>query len=130
MQDISQDGEDPSNELEQFAQAFKKLKEVTGVSDANEIIHKFKTQGMTSKSLEELRDKYRQKIEDLRSEKEAAKEQLNRIKYEGSGGSMNFAKKKLDDVENTLNKTQSETERLKVKWEKLSKTLVNVKVAV
>lgn len=103
---------------------------MTGVSDANEIIHKFKTQGMTSKSLEELRDKYRQKIEDLRSEKEAAKEQLNRIKYEGSGGGMNFAKKKLDDVENTLNKTQSETERLKVKWEKLSKTLVNVKVAV
>jgi hypothetical protein len=46
---------------------------VTGVSDANEIIYKFKTQGMTSKSLEELRDRYRVKIESLRMEKENAK---------------------------------------------------------
>jgi hypothetical protein len=31
------------------------LKEVTGVNDANEIIQKFKTQGLTTSSLEELR---------------------------------------------------------------------------
>jgi len=43
------------------------------------------------------------------------KEQLNRIKYEGIAGT-GFAKKKVDDVESSLNKVQSDTERLKVKW--------------
>lgn len=70
---------------------------------------------MTTKSLEELRDKYRSKIECLRAEKEAAKEQLNHIKYEGGGGK-SFAKKRLDDVESSLNKAQSEAERTKAKW--------------
>lgn len=76
------------------------------MSDANEIIHKFKTQGMTSKSLEELRDKYRMKIEELRNERELAKEQLNRIKYEGGSG-IATNKRKLDDVEANLNRMQS-----------------------
>ena len=42
-------------ELTDYEEAFRKLKEVTGVLDANEIIQKFKTQGLTTSSLEELR---------------------------------------------------------------------------
>lgn len=38
-------------ELGDYEEAFRKLKEVTGVIDANEIIQKFKTQGLTTSSL-------------------------------------------------------------------------------
>ena len=38
-------------ELNDYEEAFRKLKEVTGVIDANEIIQKFKTQGLTTSSL-------------------------------------------------------------------------------
>lgn len=40
------------NELNDYEEAFRKLKEVTGVIDANEIIQKFKTQGLTTDSLQ------------------------------------------------------------------------------
>lgn len=39
------------------------------MSDANEIIQKFKTQGTTTKSLEELRERYKTIIENLRTQK-------------------------------------------------------------
>jgi hypothetical protein len=53
-------------ELSDYEEAFRKLKEVTGVVDANEIIQKFKTQGLTTQSLEELQQNYTRKIDDLK----------------------------------------------------------------
>lgn len=44
--------------------------------DANEIIQKFKTQGLTTNSLEELRESYKRKIETLKEEKERLKKEL------------------------------------------------------
>ena len=49
-------------ELNDYEEAFRKLKEVTGVIDANEIIQKFKTQGLTTDSLQELQNQYSTKI--------------------------------------------------------------------
>ncbi len=57
-------------ELQDFEEAFRKLKEVTGVIDANEIIQKFKTQGLTTSSLEELKESYKRKIDELKNEKD------------------------------------------------------------
>jgi hypothetical protein len=56
-------------ELNDYEEAFRKLKEVTGVIDANEIIQKFKTQGLTTDSLQELQNQYSFKIESLKQEK-------------------------------------------------------------
>jgi hypothetical protein len=52
------------------------LKEVTGVIDANEIIQKFKTQGLTTDSLQELQNQYSSKIERLKAEKEEIRRRL------------------------------------------------------
>ena len=54
-------------ELNDYEQAFRKLKEVTGVIDANEIIQKFKTQGLTTSSLQELQSNYSRRIEELKA---------------------------------------------------------------
>lgn len=68
-------------ELNDYEDAFRRLKEVTGVIDANEIIQKFKTQGLTTNSLQELKESYKKKIENLRDEKQNLKKQLEDEKF-------------------------------------------------
>ena len=55
-------------QLSDYEDAYRKLKEVTGVLDANEIIQKFKTQGITTSEFERQRAEYQHKIEHLRVE--------------------------------------------------------------
>ena len=69
-------------ELNDYEEAFRKLKEVTGVIDANEIIQKFKTQGLTTDSLQELQSQYSNKIEQLKAQKEELKKKLQSHKFE------------------------------------------------
>lgn len=54
---------------------------MTGVIDANEIIQKFKTQGLTTSSLEELKEGYKRKIESLKEEKERLRRELEGQKF-------------------------------------------------
>lgn len=49
--------------------------------DANEIIQKFKTQGLTTQSLEELQANYTKKIDELKREKEQLRQRLEENKY-------------------------------------------------
>jgi hypothetical protein len=42
-------------DLNKYEDAFRKLKEVTGVLDSNEIIQKYKTQELTANSLMDLK---------------------------------------------------------------------------
>lgn len=83
-------------ELSDYEEAFRKLKEVTGVIDANEIIQKFKTQGLTTSSLEELRESYRMRIDQLQSEKAALKRELEetRLVKEKSGDN----RRRVDEI--------------------------------
>lgn len=44
--------------MNKYEDAFRKLKEVTGVLDSNEIIQKYKTQELTANSLMDLKKEY------------------------------------------------------------------------
>lgn len=68
-------------ELHDYEIALQKLKKVTGVSDANEIIQKFKTQTLTTNSLEDLQATYAAKIEGLKTLKEELKFKLSKVKF-------------------------------------------------
>lgn len=68
-------------ELNDYEEAFRKLKEVTGVIDANEIIQKFKTQGLTTSSLEDLQASYSRRIEELKSAREDLKRRLEQQRF-------------------------------------------------
>lgn len=48
--------------------AFRKIREATGVSDVNEIIQKFTTQGDTTESLRRMTQEGQDKIEGIRQE--------------------------------------------------------------
>lgn len=81
--------------LDDFEEAFRKLNEATGVIDVNEIIQKFITQDETSKSLNDLKQEYIEKIEYLNNEKQKLKEELNDLKYEGGE---TLTRKQIDEV--------------------------------
>ena len=68
-------------QLSDYEDAYRKLKEVTGVLDANEIIQKFKTQGITTSEFERQRAEYQHKIEHLRVEHEQLKHKLDSLKF-------------------------------------------------
>ena len=54
--------EDTEQELIYYEEALRKLREVSGVNDANEIIQKFRMQSQTNRSMEELSESYKSKI--------------------------------------------------------------------
>jgi|JI61114C2RNA_FD_contig_21_10568154_length_662_multi_4_in_0_out_0_1 hypothetical protein len=63
-------------DLNKYEEALRKLKEVTGVLDSNEIIQKYKTQELTAHSLEELKRDYEAKIVRLKETKIRLKHSL------------------------------------------------------
>jgi hypothetical protein len=50
-------------EILDYEEGFRKLYEITGVNDVNEIIQKYITQDETTKSLKDLETQYNEKIE-------------------------------------------------------------------
>ena len=115
-------------ELSDYEEAFRKLKEVTGVVDANEIIQKFKTQGLTTQSLEEMQQNYATKIEGLKDEKESMRKQLENSKFvrEEEGPE----RRRLDEIESELAAVTNQFERTNLKYGKLSGSMINIRAGV
>ncbi|KAM3132152.1 hypothetical protein pb186bvf_015747 [Paramecium bursaria] len=113
--------------LADYEEAFHKLKEATGFRDVNDIIQKFTTQEDTTKSLDDLKREYVEKIEALNNEKLKLRERLNDLKYEGGEA---LTRKQIDEIENNVNNAINKCERTKLKYERVSKILVNVKAGI
>ena len=64
--------------------------------DANEIIQKFKTQGLTTSSLEELKDSYKKRIEELKQEKDRLRGELEEQKFMKDSGKPQ--RRRLDEI--------------------------------
>ena len=96
--------------------------------DANEIIQKFKTQGLTTRSLEEMQQNYASKIEGLKEEKENLRRQLENSKFvrEEEGPE----RRRLDEIEDELAKVTNQFERTNIKYGKLSSSMINIKAGI
>ena len=101
--------------------------EATGVTDVNDIIQKFTTQSDTSKSLNDLKQEYSEKQDYLEKDLINLKEDLNDLKYEGGE---TLTRKQIDELEKQVNRSIYKCERNRLKYERISKTLVNVKAGI
>ena len=70
---------------------------------------------------------YQEKIESMISEKTKLKEYLNELKYEGGE---QLTRKQVDEIENNVNNALNKCDRTKMKFERVSKILVNVKAGI
>lgn len=116
------------NKVDIFENAFRKIKEATGVSDVNEVIQKIVSQESTTENLIAVTKENQAKIEALTDEKKRIKIQCEELKYSGVGGGQH--RKMVDSYEDQLANSATRLERSRLKYERLSKIIISMKAGV
>mmetsp|Transcript_1704 Transcript_1704/g.3635 ORF Transcript_1704/g.3635 Transcript_1704/m.3635 type:complete len:556 (-) Transcript_1704:20-1687(-) len=107
-----------------YEEAFRRIKESTGVSDVNEVIQKFTTQGDTLRNLEELRRDNQRKLDELTRLKADLKQEVDALRF--SAGEA-LTRKQVDEIENEVSLTEQSYEKTRAKYERLAKILLDLK---
>ncbi|VDP99526.1 unnamed protein product [Trichobilharzia regenti] len=99
--------EDQQMKIASYEESFKSIKEVTGLSDLDQIVKRFESQGETLRHLNELKDKAEQQCQELRKRRDELQQEFEELKYSGET--------ELKSVNNMLeqyrNEAQAEAER-------------------
>eukprot|EP01137_Pigoraptor_chileana_P004488 Opistho-2@46201 len=125
---VKQPDEEQEKKLTTYEEAFRKIKEATGISEVTEVLDKFSTQGDTQMHLAKLQEDNEVAIVRLTEEKSALQAQLNELKYSGevqSGG-----RQLVDELDKRV---RDSTERRDKKGEsvlRVSRVIVNAKSGV
>jgi hypothetical protein len=114
--------------INSFEEAFRKIKEATGVADVNEVITKFLTQDETHNNLVAMTKEAQAHIDALNEDKTQLKAKVQEIKYSGTGSL--GSRRIVDEFESHLSEANAKCERNKQKFERIAKILINVKAGV
>merc|ERR1719408_649856 len=118
QQSVSKERVEQRTKIDIFENAFRKIKEATGVSDVNEVIQKIISQEGTTENLMLLTKENQAKIEQLNEQKSKMKAKVEEIKYSGPGGG--HRRKMVDDHEEQLTSSTTRLERCRLKYEQLT----------
>ena len=99
------------------------IREATGVSDINEILHKFATQTETLTNLKDLKSQNEKKLMDLTEKRQQVKDDLEKMKLEGLEA---MTRKQVDDMETSLAQAEQKHEETKATHESLSRTVLDL----
>ena len=116
------------NKIDIFENAFRKIKEATGVSDVNEVIQKILSQEGTTENLISLTRENQGKIETFNEMKRKLKLRVEEVKYAGVGGQ--HRRKMVDDHEDQLANSTARLERSRAKYERFNKMVIAMKAGV
>ena len=99
------------------------IREATGVSDINEILHKFATQTETLTNLKDLKSQNEKKLMDLTEKRQKVKDDLEKMKLEGLEA---MTRKQVDDMESSLAQAEQKHGETKAIHENLSRTVLDL----
>ena len=99
------------------------IREATGVSDINEILHKFATQTETLTNLKDLKSQNEKKLMDLTEKRQKVKDDLEKMKLEGLEA---MTRKQVDDMESSLAQAEQKHGETKATHENLSRTVLDL----
>lgn len=118
--------------LHEYEEAYSKLKEVTGVSDVNEIIQKFISQETTYSNLVKLSQDQQNRLQILSEEHDKLKLQLDEAKFSASSSGGQSLKIGNDEslAESLVTDSLSKLEKNRTRYETLAKILVQVNAGV
>ena len=116
------------NKVDIFENAFRKIKEATGVSDVNEVIQKIVSQESSMENLIALTKENQAKIEVLKDLRRTVKGKVEEVKYSGVSGG--HRRKLVDDHEDQLANSVTRLDRSKLKFERLTKVIISMKGGV
>ena len=130
LQDAANDRamEDEQRRVTSYEEAFKKIKEATGVSDVQEVISKFMSQGETSSNLHAMGKDVQTRIDALNEEKAALRTKVEEVKYAGGGGS--GSRRVIDEHEQQLGDAQRACDGVRGKYERLARVVVDMKAGI
>merc|ERR1719510_1452054 len=120
-----EDAEDDDKE-NMYEEAFAKMKRAAGVSEIEEVVHRFETQEDTGKHLQELQNRAEKEIRDLGVVKEKLEAEWELVKFMGQEENTEL-REKMEDLEDNIG---IEQERKKAAEEKLAsrnKLLVGIR---
>ncbi|CAH8669507.1 unnamed protein product [Dicrocoelium dendriticum] len=121
--------EEQHQKIVAFEEAFRQIKEVTGLSDLNQIVKRFENQGDTLTHLQELKEKAEKQCQALREERDRLQLQFEELRYSGET--------ELASINQLLQKHRGEADKEAERREQLhenvaevSRLLVQCKAAV
>ena len=108
-----------------YEEAYRKLKDITGCSDVNEIIQKFVNQDETQKDLERQVAEQQSTLTQLDNDYVSLSRQLEDVKFAGNGMLTN-RKQALEDIEKHLNDSTTKLEQNRTRYEKLARIMIDI----
>lgn len=120
--------EEEAERLQQYATAYRKIKESTRASNVDEVIAKFITQEDTHRSLVDLTRDIQAKIDTLHQRRAELQRKVEDAKYSGSGhlGSRRI----VDEFEAHLAEARAQLDKSSSSFEKISHIFVDVRSGV
>ncbi|GAA6220297.1 coiled-coil domain-containing protein 151 [Lates japonicus] len=112
-----------------FEEAFRRIKEATGVSDVQEIVERFISQKETHQHLEELKGENEKVLQQLKEQKELLNQQFQDMKYSGEA-KLSSDQQMLEECEQQLQAQQQRCDAAKERLDWLVKTLSIVRAGV
>ncbi|KAI9523026.1 hypothetical protein NQZ68_031886 [Dissostichus eleginoides] len=112
-----------------FEEAFRRIKEATGVTDIQEIVERFISQKETHQHLEKLKGENKTVLQQLKEQKELLDQQFQDMKYSGEAELSND-RQMLEECEQQLQAQQQRCDADKERLEWLVKALSTVQAGV
>jgi hypothetical protein len=125
---LQQTRDEYRSRIDVFENAFRKIKEATGVSDVREVIQKVVNQESTAENLMQLTKENQGRIENLKSRRDSLKARVEDMKYSGPGEG--HRRKMVDDHEKLLAASAVQLERAKNKYGRIAKVHISAKAGV
>jgi len=115
--------------LAEYEETMRLIKEATGVSDVNDVINKFQSQGETHSHLKSLEEQNRARIQELKEQRAAIMAEYDELKY--SGESRHAASQRIiDEFQDHLKEAEDKCDEAKNKYEWVSNLLSNAKAGI
>ncbi|XP_048870104.1 coiled-coil domain-containing protein 151 isoform X2 [Brienomyrus brachyistius] len=105
-----------------YEEAFQHIKEATGVTDAQEIVERFVTQGNTQKHLEHLKVENEKMLQQLKVERDQLQAQFQDMKYSGEA-KLSSDQQVLNECEFHLQREWDGRDKVRHKLDWLTRTL-------
>ncbi|KAJ3387725.1 hypothetical protein HDU84_000604 [Entophlyctis sp. JEL0112] len=115
--------------MAEYEETMRLIKEATGVSDINEVIAKFQSQGDTHNHLTQLQQQNEERVKDMKKRKMDIETEYEQLKT-GGESSRAHSQRMVEEFEKHLKETEVHTQETKLKYERVAKLLNNTKAGV
>lgn len=126
---VQMSGEEQERKISSYEEAMAKIKEATGVSDIQEVVQRFSSQGETQKHLEALKQTNEKSLIRLKEDKVKLQKEFEELKYSGEA-KMSSGQKKLEECEDKLKAIEQKAKNAKQQQKYLCSALVDLKAGI